>query len=428
MVLICAVASLFVPAAQAENAAPSASFTYSPTAPRTRDTVTFTSTSTDPDGTIASYAWAIDPDGAFNDGTGSSVQHQFLSAGTYTIKLKVVDNKGASSISSRAVTIANRAPTSNFVASTASPLTGQPVTFTSTSTDADGRIAAYSWAADPDGVFDDGTSSTMTRAFATGGTYTVKLRVVDDKGAATTSSKAITVGNRAPTAAFAYTPEAPAAGDQITLTSASADPDGGIVRQEWDLDGDGAYDEAVEGPTATAAFGAGLHVVGLRVTDDWGATAETTQTIDVGASGGGVFDTSAPSGVAPPVEPLRWLDPFPTVRIRGRTTSFGVRLSLFSVRAPAGSTVRVTCSGRSCPIKTLSTRIKARKKSAVGVARIQRVERSLRAGAVLQVYITKKGLIGKYTRFKIRRIALPIRSDRCVMPDSTKPVACPAAP
>jgi hypothetical protein len=115
------------------------------------------------------------------------------------------------------------------------------------------------------------------------------------------------------------------------------------------------------------------------------------------------------------------------VRLRGRTTPSGVRLSLFSVRGPVGSTVTLRCSGRGCPTKSTKAKIKNRK-GATGTVRVRRIERSLRSGVILQVYVQKPGLVGKYTRIRIRRIAVPIRSDRCLMPDSTRPVTCPAAP
>ncbi|WP_285113973.1 PKD domain-containing protein [Leifsonia sp. fls2-241-R2A-40a] len=58
--------------------------------------------SSDPDGSISSYAWT------FGDGgtaTGSSANHTYAAAGTYTITLKVTDNLGATGTTTRQVTV-----------------------------------------------------------------------------------------------------------------------------------------------------------------------------------------------------------------------------------------------------------------------------------------------------------------------------------
>lgn len=71
-----------------------------------------------------------------------------------------------------------------------------------------------------------------------------------------------------PTADFTFTPASPAVGEEVTFTSTSTD-DGALTTDSyaWDLDGDGAFDEAV-GPTATWVFARpGSHTVRLRVTD-----------------------------------------------------------------------------------------------------------------------------------------------------------------
>ncbi|MCX6465542.1 MAG: PKD domain-containing protein [Pseudonocardiales bacterium] len=64
--------------------------------------------STDPDGTIASYAWD------FGDGTTDSVvapSHAYAQAGTYTVTLTVTDNRGGQATASQEITVAvNQAP------------------------------------------------------------------------------------------------------------------------------------------------------------------------------------------------------------------------------------------------------------------------------------------------------------------------------
>ncbi|MGD8623228.1 MAG: DUF1566 domain-containing protein [Anaerolineae bacterium] len=89
------------------------------------------------------------------------------------------------------------------------------------------------------------------------------VRLVRDAG--------VSEPNIAPTAE-AGGPYSGQPGSAIILSAAaSADPDGTIVLYEWDLDGDGRYDDAT-GVTATfSAAASGTFAVGLRVTDDGGA-------------------------------------------------------------------------------------------------------------------------------------------------------------
>src|SRR5258708_31003902 len=69
----------------------------------------FTSTSSDPDGSISAYQWT------FGDGTTSTAQnpsHTYATGGTYTVTLTVTDNGGATNAVSHTLT-ANTPPSVN---------------------------------------------------------------------------------------------------------------------------------------------------------------------------------------------------------------------------------------------------------------------------------------------------------------------------
>jgi len=87
----------------ASNVAPSASFSASTLTPQTGVAVTFTDSSSDADGTIASRAWDLDGDGAYDDATGASASRTYTAAGDVTVGLRVTDDDGASATTSRVV-------------------------------------------------------------------------------------------------------------------------------------------------------------------------------------------------------------------------------------------------------------------------------------------------------------------------------------
>ncbi len=63
---------------------------------------------------------------------------------------------------------------------------------------------------------------------------------------------------------------------------------------------------------------------------------------------------------------------------------------------------------------------------ASNVVQIRRLKRStLRPGAKVKVWVTRPDAVGKYTRFRIRRGLPPARADRCLTPGAARPVKCP---
>ena len=85
---------------------PSASFSASPDTPKPSQTVTLTDTSTAPSGTIASRAWDLDNNGAFDNGTGATATVSYPVAGTYTVREQVTDSNGLQSVATGNVYVA----------------------------------------------------------------------------------------------------------------------------------------------------------------------------------------------------------------------------------------------------------------------------------------------------------------------------------
>lgn len=177
---------------------------------------------------------------------------------------------------------ANELPIAEFSWDPQTPTVGREVTFTSTSSDPDGTIEETHWELDGDGDFDDATGPTATMAYPAPGDYEVGVRVVDDRDDATTATATLTVvPNEPPEASFTYSPQSPKALQNVTFTSTSTDSDGTITATAWDLDNDGAFDDAT-GNSASRTFPeAGNYTVGVQVTDDLGDVDTATRTVTV---------------------------------------------------------------------------------------------------------------------------------------------------
>ncbi len=177
----------------AANQPPTARFSYSPGSPNVGQWIQFdASASSDPDGTIVSYSWE------FGDGTtatGVRVNKRYGTAGTYTVRLTVQDDRGATDTETKQVTVGpppNQPPTARFSYTPTNPDPGDVVAFDgSASSDPDGTIVAWEW------DFGDGTTGSgvvVNHAFPADGTYTVTLTVRDDDGATDSVSHTVQVG------------------------------------------------------------------------------------------------------------------------------------------------------------------------------------------------------------------------------------------
>ncbi len=222
------------------------------------------STSFDPDGTIASYAWD------FGDGTtatGVTANHTYAGSGTHTVTLTVTDNLTATaSIQHNALT--DLAPTASFTLNCTLLACSMNAT---ASTDSDGAIVGYAW------DFGDGataTGVTTSHTYATSGTYTVTLTVIDDLGVSTAASHSVTP-NAPPVAAFV--PSCVLLACTVDAAT-SSDPDGTIASYAWQFS-DGA---TASGVTASHTFAiAGTWPITLTVLDNSGAAASKTILVTV---------------------------------------------------------------------------------------------------------------------------------------------------
>ena len=181
---------------------PRGSITSAPKAPRSGQRVTFTAHASDPDGTVAALAWDLDNDGVFGNDKGASKDGKtarvtFSSPGRHTVRLRVTDNRGVSTVASRTIVVDDRPPVPRFTYTPKHPRAGQRVSFVSLSTDPDSPTLRPRWDLDGDGKYDDATGTLVSRVFKTGGRHRVGIRVTDSDGVSRVLHHTIAVAARA---------------------------------------------------------------------------------------------------------------------------------------------------------------------------------------------------------------------------------------
>jgi PKD repeat protein len=403
------------------NTPPTPSFVFEPFTPIINEDVTFSSSSSDPDAADAgrhTFYWDLDGDGTFCESgeVGESVKHSFPTANTnpgHPVTLRVTDDGGITRPHTRNVPVQNTRPEGSISFTPDAPLPGQPVTFTSSASSPTGKaIATREWDFNFDpssGQFDvEATGDSVSHAFATPGPKSVALRIQEAGGGFAIVRTTVNV-NAPPRAGFTVSPEEAFVGDGVTLSSTSADPDGPLTRQDWDLDNDGQFDDANAVVVSANFARAGTYPLALRVTDSRGATSTATSQVVI---------RNRPVPPVPPPPPTPLLSGV-LIELQGRLSGKFTRVQRLLVRAPKDSMITVRCLGKKCP-KRVTKQSKGSKK-----LRFKKLERRFRPKTKLIVSVTKNGFIGKQTRWTMRRRKAPLRQDLCLMPGAKKATPCP---
>ena len=324
------------------------------------------SASSDPDGTIASYAWSqtsgdtvvlSNPAVASPTFTAPSTN----SAQTLTFSLMVTDNDSATNTDTIDVGIlayVNLPPVARAGSDQTGIGSGSMVTLDgSASSDPDGTIASYAWTqtAGTTVVLSDASiaSPTFTAPSGTAETLTFSLTVTDDDGA--TNSDSVNIGilavaNQPPVSRAGADQTGITAGATVTLDgSSSSDPDGTIASYAWTQTSGtivSLSDVTIASPTFTAPRGntADTLTFQLEVTDNDGATH--TDSVDIGilaqlppVARAGSDQSNIAAGATVTLDGSASSDPDGTIAIYAwsQTSGTTVALSSTSVASPTFS-------------------------------------------------------------------------------------------
>lgn len=101
--------------------------------------------------------------------------------------------------------------------------------------------------------------------------------------------------------------------------------------------------------------------------------------------------------------------PLPLVTLQGSVFDNGdVKVTKLQVRALRGTTVRLRCIGKRCPVK------QSQNIMITNALRLKRFEKRLKPPLMLDLRIQRNGDLGKFVRYKLRRNAAPEREDDCL--------------
>jgi hypothetical protein len=196
--------------------------------------------------------------------------------------------------------------------------------------------------------------------------------------------------------------------------------------------------------------------VGQAVAADYGCTDEAggsgvgtcagpvppASAIDTSKPGDFAFTVDATDGTgnaATQTKTYKVVAPTPVPNIKRRvnvTLAFGfpsaassTKFTLLQVKnVPAGATVRATCKGAGCPTKKVKGKkrnVVFTKKNASATVNLKPfLRKSLRAGTVLTVTVTKPGFFGMVKKLTVKKNKRPTLSTSCLQPDSKAKAAC----
>lgn len=265
-------------------------------------TVTFNGSATDPDGTIATYAWTQvgGPTATIGPPTNNATANisGLNSLDTYIFRLTVTDNQGAQGYDEVNVRVnptpPNVPPAPDAGADITMTLPVNTANLNSTaSTDSDGTIASHVWtrqSGPSSPVISNANTSTATANGLVAGVYIFRVTVTDDDGESAFDDVQVTVNpepaNNPPTvdAGLDQILALPANG---TLAGTASDSDGTISSYAWSVVSGPpgvVFGDASSATTTISNLAGGTYIFNFTATDDDGDENSDQLTITVNAN------------------------------------------------------------------------------------------------------------------------------------------------
>ena len=280
----------YIPVTQPSNQSPSISIT----APANNanftigTAITISANASDADGSVARVEFFYGSTKIGEDlSSPYSIVWNQVTPGTYSITAKATDNVNATTTSSAvSVTLnGNAAPTVSITspANNATFTSGSNIAMSANAGDTDGTVSKVEFYYGGTKIGEDVTSPySFTWTSPAVGDYVLTAKAFDNLGAVRTST-AINVSVKAPNVAPTVLLTSPApnatypSGSTVTITANASDNDGSVSKVEF-FNGTTKIGEDATAPYSLAWTGvtAGTHTISAKVTDNVGATANSS--------------------------------------------------------------------------------------------------------------------------------------------------------
>jgi predicted esterase len=259
--------------------------------------------SSDPDGTIASYSWSKvsgPTEFTINDASSSKPTISNLVKGSYLLRLKITDNKGATATDDISVVVndANKPPIVAAGQDITITLPTSSVSLAGTFSDPDGTIITSVWTKTSGPAQSTITSPGNKSTTVTGlvaGVYLFRLTATDNSNATAWDEVRVTVNastpaNTAPVVTAGSNVSITLPVNNVTLQGSAKDNDGTLTYIRWSLMA-GASTASITTPgnpvTTVTNLTSGTYTFELKATDDDGASSTATAQVIVNAAQGG---------------------------------------------------------------------------------------------------------------------------------------------
>ncbi len=251
------------------------------------------------------FEWELDGDALYDEfsetpGTSpqtSSGATSLSDEGSFALGVRVSDGFGGVTTDGFTVTVLNVAPTLDSLTGNLGVSEGESFGYSATASDVGvSDPLTFDWDLDGDSLFDDASetpgggtqSSGGSTSIALEGVHTLGVRVGDGDGGDATGTFDVTVANGDPAVDGMVGDLVVGHGQSFDFWADATDPGpADTLTFDWDLDGDGSYDNFSEilgsGPQSssgsTSLTVSGTHILGVRVSD--GEGGEVTGSFEV---------------------------------------------------------------------------------------------------------------------------------------------------